>query len=133
MPSKRGRRCLGASGCIMGAHKISVRFARDLRNETGEALYGQYNNAAREIVLDADLDGAELVDTYIHELLEAVSAITDFEMPHYVIQTTATLLAQALMSHGTLAAIDILSRVGKGEEVSNDAVGAEVAGVLSGD
>ena len=95
----------------IGGHIVTVRRVVDCTSDEGHALYGYFAPVAKEIVLDKGLEGAELVDTYIHELLEAVNHITNFDLPHYVIQTVATLMAQALTSHGSLLTENVMACV----------------------
>lgn len=122
MARKKSPRSKPASNpnCLeIGGHQVTLRRVVDCTGDEGHALYGYYSPAAKEIVLDRALEGSELVDTYIHEIMEAVNHITNFDMPHYVIQTVSTLLAQALVSHGTLTATHVACRVDQTEETTN--------------
>lgn len=110
----------------IAGHTVTVRRAVGPVGDEGNLVYGYYLAKEQEIVIDRNLEDMDLVDTYVHEVLEAINAITNFDMPHYVIQTLAALLAQALVSHGTLSAEGIATRVDRVTEDSHATVPAPV-------
>jgi hypothetical protein len=82
----------------IGPYTIQV-YTQDL--DTGDA--GYYSAGYHKLIrLDANQAGPELLDTYVHECIEAINHIHDLHMPHENIQTLGICLAQAFASNPKL-------------------------------
>ena len=78
----------------VGAHSIAV-IRRDLNSEDA---YGIFDSENLTISLDSSLTGSMLVESFCHELIEALNFFAEAEMEHKTIQVFGLLLAQILTS-----------------------------------
>jgi len=86
----------------IGPHKVKIRWSNaDCEKEDayGYFKYGPNEIVLREDLLTTDPSGGLLIETVIHEVLEAIVCHYDIEMTHQTIQTIGlamTMFAQRI-------------------------------------
>ena len=78
----------------VGVHSIAI-IRKDL---DAEDAYGVFDSEALTISLDSSLSGSLLVESFCHELIEALNFFAEAEMEHKTIQVFGLLLAQIMNS-----------------------------------
>lgn len=78
----------------VGAYVVSVYLVPGLRD--ADNTLGEFDSKEHTIVLDETLEGVELMDTFFHEVMEAINYYADLDMPHSHIQVCGLLMGQML-------------------------------------
>lgn len=74
----------------LGPHTVPIRYVPHV--EYGTA-YGCFDPATLNISIDETIEGALLVETIIHEIIEAVNFLFELNLKHNKIQTLGLLIA----------------------------------------
>lgn len=86
-----------SSACQIGASWTKLyRVPKYLKSADGEWLDGYYDDNRNEIVYAGYLEGIDVVDTVIHEIVHRIDKVYGLGLKHSHVYTIAHALAQAL-------------------------------------
>jgi len=84
------------SSVTLGAHVIPIKMQHDLMVEA--EAFGMFDPNKLEILIDDKVNDNLILETILHELIEAISFLTESEIEHRTIQVMGLMLHQGLES-----------------------------------
>ena len=81
----------------IGGHTITVINGEEKYELRSNQRYGEFNSTKHEIRI-GDILPTQREETYVHEVIEAISGIYNLDIPHPVINQLGIALHQALTS-----------------------------------
>jgi len=78
----------------IGLHTITISFEKGLKDEKGNPLCGSFEGSKLHITIDSDIPDTLKIETFWHEVVEALVFFLEIKMPHDKIQSFGLLLSQ---------------------------------------
>jgi hypothetical protein len=83
------------SSVTLGAHVIPIKLKKDLMDSEA---FGVFDPNKLEILIDASISENLMIETTMHEVVEAINFLVEADMPHQTIQLMGLMLHQAMES-----------------------------------
>ena len=82
----------------IGGYIVKVEFEANMM--TDRRNYGEYHPRIQTIKIDKDCSQQQAEETFIHELLEAITHIYEISIEHKDLANLATVLHQVIVDNG---------------------------------
>ena len=83
------------SSVTLGAHVIPIRLQKDLMDSEA---FGMFDPNKLEILIDPSISENLMLETLMHEVVEAINFLVETDLPHQTIQLMGLMLHQAMES-----------------------------------
>ena len=94
-PRPRAKKLKLPSSVTLGAHVIPIRLQKDLMDSEA---FGMFDPNKLEILIDPSISENLMLETLMHEVVEAINFLVETDLPHQTIQLMGLMLHQAMES-----------------------------------
>jgi|TARA_X000001388_G_scaffold20926_3_gene13875 hypothetical protein len=86
----------------LGAHTIPIKLQKNLMDSEA---FGVFDPNKLEILIDESISENLMIETVMHEVVEAINFLVEADMPHQTIQLMGLMLHQAMESMFSISKI----------------------------